>query len=584
MRSQLTCVALALVLPTLAAAQQAAGPAPQSESAVAPLPETTLPRTHAPRPTTAAITAADLMTRLYIFADDSMQGREAGTIGNVKGTNYIADQIRQLGLVPAGDSGTYFQAIPLKTRTLTEHPTLSVNGAPLTPFTDFLPIGFASIQSDSLQVVYGGELGDSVHTVTAEQAAGKLVVFSASQGLRSLRMARRNPAEALHAAGVAIVVLDSLPPVYLAYFRSPQTFLDDEPAGTPARPGALAISNAAAAKLFNTPLAQLTPGAAGNTVAASITFEVKPIEFPARNVVGIIPGSDPKLKGEYVAIGAHNDHIGLAAHPVDHDSIRIWNHVVRPEGADDGMKQATPEQQAQVNAELAAFRAKHPGAARLDSISNGADDDGSGSVSVLEIAQKIAAMKVKPKRSILFVWHVGEEKGLLGSRYYTDHPTIPRDSIVAQLNMDMVGRGDSYDETGRTKDGTPIHGSTGYLQLVGSRRLSTELGDIIERVNKEGKHNLTLDYSIDANGHPANIYCRSDHYAYARYGIPITFFTTGLHSDYHQVTDEPEYIDYDHMARVDNFVADIAVHVANLDHRVVVDQPKPADPNGACRQ
>ncbi|MBX6330526.1 MAG: M28 family peptidase [Gemmatimonadaceae bacterium] len=583
MRSQLTCVALALVLPTLAAAQQAAGPAPQSESAVAPLPETTLPRTHAPRPTTAAITAADLMTRLYIFADDSMQGREAGTIGNVKGTDYIAGQIKQLGLIPAGDSGTYFQTIPLKTRTLAENPTLSVNGTALTPFTDFLPIGFAPLQSDSLQVVYGGELGDSAHTVTPEQAAGKLVVFSASQGLRSLRMVRRNPAENLHAAGIAIVVLDSLPPVYLAYFRGPQTFLDNQPPGAPARPAALAISSAAAAKLFNTPLAQLTPGAAGNTIAAHITFDVKPIEFPARNVVGIIPGSDPKLKGEYVAIGAHNDHVGFASHPVDHDSIRIWNHIVRPEGADDGMKQATPEQQAQVNAELAAFRAKHPGTARLDSISNGADDDGSGSVSVLEIAQKIAAMKVKPKRSILFVWHVGEEKGLLGSMYYTDHPTVPRDSIVAQLNMDMVGRGDSYDETGRTKDGTPIHGSAGYLQLVGSRRLSTELGDLIERVNKEGKHNLTLDYSIDANGHPANIYCRSDHYEYARYGIPITFFTTGLHSDYHQVTDEPQYIDYDHMARVANFVADIAVHVANLDHRVVVDHEKP-DPHGACQQ
>ncbi len=147
----------------------------------------------------------------------------------------------------------------------------------------------------------------------------------------------------------------------------------------------------------------------------------------------------------------------------------------------------------------------------------------------------------------------------------------------------MVGRGSADDETGRTKDGTPLHGGPAYLQLVGSRRLSTELGDLIERVNIEGHHDLTLDYAIDADGHPSNIYCRSDHYEYARYGIPITFFTTGLHSDYHQVTDEAEYIDYEHMARVADFVEDVAVRVADLDHRIVVDHAKP-DPAAPCRQ
>ena len=105
----------------------------------------------------------------------------------------------------------------------------------------------------------------------------------------------------------------------------------------------------------------------------------------------------------------------------------------------------------------------------------------------------------------------------------------------------------------------------------------------VEQVNTQGHHNLTLDYALDADGHPSNIYCRSDHYEYARYGIPIVFFTTGLHRDYHQVTDEPQYIDYEHMARVDRLVADVALRVANLDHRVVVDKPKP-DPNGQCRQ
>jgi hypothetical protein len=154
---------------------------------------------------------------------------------------------------------------------------------------------------------------------------------------------------------------------------------------------------------------------------------------------------------------------------------------------------------------------------------------------------------------------------------------------VAQLNMDMVGRGDASDITGQSKEGAVLRGNPNYLQLVGSRRLSTELGNIVEQVNTSGKHGFVFDYGMDANGHPMNIYCRSDHYEYARYGIPITFFTTGGHSDYHQVTDEPEYIDYDHMARVDRLVEDIAMHVANLDHRIVVDQPKP-DPRGGCRQ
>src|SRR5207248_541162 len=123
-----------------------------------------------------------------------------------------------------------------------------------------------------------------------------------------------------------------------------------------------------------------------------------------------------------------------------------------------------------------------------------------------------------------------------------------------------------------------------YLQLVGSRRLSTELGDIVEQVNKTERSPFVFDYAMDADGHPQRIYCRSDHYNYARYGIPITFFTTGGHADYHQVTDEAQYIQYPHMARVAQLVYDIGLKVANLDHRVVVDKPKPASPFAACVQ
>ena len=518
------------------------------------------------------------MTRLYIFADDSMQGREAGLPGNVKGTNYIAAEIRRLGLVPAGDSGTYFQTIPLKTREFDTTSTFTVGGAPLTAFVDYLPNTRVPVTNPAVPIVFGGDFGDSTRTLTTEQMGGKLVVFRLRGGL-----GRRIRFPSLPGAvGIALVALDSLPPQFQAFFRRPQAFVDDIPPGTPAPTPTFLITSGAAARLFGRPLDSLGLGAAGATAAITMRYTTTPVPDPARNVVGIIPGSDPRLKGEYVAIGGHNDHIGLAR-PVDHDSIRIFNETVRPEGADDARKQPTPEQLAQVNQRLAAFRAAHPGRTRIDSISNGADDDGSGSVSALEIAESFAAMRQKPKRSLIFVWHVGEEKGLLGSRFFTDHPTVPRDSIVAQLNMDMVGRGDASDETGRTKDSVALHGSPTYLQLVGSRRLSTELGDLVEQVNTQGHHNLTFDYALDADGHPANIYCRSDHYEYARYGIPIVFFTTGLHRDYHQVTDEPQYIDYEHMARVDRLVADVALRVANLDHRVVVDKPKP-DPNGQCRQ
>jgi len=544
--------------------------------------QTSGPLKHAPQPTVPAITAADLMTRLYIFADDSMQGREAGTPGNVKGTDYIAREIQRLGLLPAGEGGTYFQTIPLKTRSFDETSTFVVAGAPLAPWRDYVALGPRGVENAALAVVYGGEPGDSAPAISAEQANGKLVVLG-MRGRASGRGMFRGLRPVPGAAAVALAALDSLPPALIQSLRRPRTFLDEAQGPLPSGAPVLLITSAAAQKLFTTPLDQLALGASGVTVALNLRFRVEPLRDPARNVIGVIRGSDPQLRTEYVAVGAHNDHLGFSHAPVDHDSIRIWNHIVRPEGADDAGRQATPEQRAEVNAALAAFRAQHRTADRPDSMYNGADDDGSGSVAALEIAEHIAALPRKPRRSILFVWHTGEEKGLLGSRFFTDHPTVPRDSIVAQLNMDMVGRGAADDETGRTKDGTPLHGGPGYLQLVGSRRLSTELGDLIEGVNTEGHHGLTLDYAIDADGHPSNIYCRSDHYEYARYGIPITFFTTGLHSDYHQVTDEAEYIDYEHMARVARFVEDVVVHVADLGHRIVVDHPKP-DPAASCRQ
>jgi hypothetical protein len=147
-----------------------------------------------------------------------MQGREAGTAGNVKGTDYIASEIKKMGLVPAGENGTYFQTIPLVTRAIDGEPTFSVGGTPLTPYAEFLPLGPASVKDTALQVVYGGVWGDSANAISDEQARGKLVVYSVPQGLQALRAARRGKFGDSTATAVALILLDSLPKQYIPYF------------------------------------------------------------------------------------------------------------------------------------------------------------------------------------------------------------------------------------------------------------------------------------------------------------------------------------------------------------------------------
>ncbi|MDT8369554.1 MAG: M28 family peptidase [Longimicrobiales bacterium] len=532
--------------------------------------QTVLPRTRPPEPTVPGITVDDLMTRLYIFAADSMRGREAGTEGNVKGTDYLAAEAARIGLEPAGEDGTYFQTVPYKSRALAPESSIRVGGDALHLGDDFLPLGQGETDLKGVTPIFGGSLAGDGAGLTLEEAQGKLVVFLGGDNINLGALSR---AAVPGAAAVAVVALDQIPPPFREFFTRPQGFVDDPEREAAESAPVLLLSEDATQRIFATPLDGLEAGAVGASVDLAIRYDVEPMPYPSRNVVAILPGSDPELRGEYVAIGAHNDHVGIEGEPVAHDSLRTFNRVVRPGGAEDGNRRATPAQQAEVNRLLAEYRAAHPGPVRMDSIANGADDDGSGSVTVLEIAEKLASMDPRPKRSILFVWHTGEEKGLLGAGYFTDHPTVPREAIVAQINMDMVGRGSADDQTGHTVEGEAMYGNPDYLLLVGSRRISTELGDLVESVNREKGHGLDFDYSFDVENHPSNIYGRSDHYEYARYGIPIVFFTTGLHSDYHQVTDEPQYIDYDHMTRIARFVGDVALEVADLDHRLVVDPP-----------
>jgi hypothetical protein len=536
--------------------------------------------TEAPGPraaTTAEISPADLRNRIAVFADDSMQGRRTGTSGNAQGNAYIAGELQRLGLRPAGDTGGYLQKVPLSSYAAdSARGTLRVGSGELALWKDYHPYQAEFVVParpiNGSQLVYIGGSSDSDSLPSREALQGKVVVYNSAGSGNSLAAPDLQPAGRLGLiSGIAVTGVDTLIATYEQVFRTPKIVVRESvtvPAGV-TQPRLLILPSSSIPKMFGKPLDQLRPGDTGATIQGDVTFTER--DLGASNVVAILEGSDPALRGTYVALGAHNDAIGVVD-AVDHDSLRAYNTVMRPRGANDAPGEPNAEQAARIRAIVDSMRKLRP--ARLDSIVNGADDDGSGSMALLEVAEALARSERRPKRSLLFIWHTGEESGLQGSRWFTDNSTVPRDSIVAQINTDMIGRGGPKDET--TRD-------PAYIQVIGSRRLSTELGDLAERVNREGGHGLTFDYSYDADGHPDNFYCRSDHYMYARYGIPVSFFSTGGHRDYHQVTDEAQYLDFDKYARVTKFIGEMAERVADLDHRPVVDKPKP-DPTAPCRQ
>jgi len=530
-------------------------------------------------PTSADITAKDVRTRTYIIADDSMEGRDTGKRGGLRSARYIAGELKRLGLEPAGDDGTYLQRIPWVSRTPDTTGILRVGERTLRWGSDYLvlpKLGFAlalggqpfggGFRGDNIATIYGGRVGDS--TVAPELTRNKVIVFSAPAfAFWQLDNLRRYTA----ARAIVVATLDLGAPSAFRVRR--ETYWDSTGASGVAPVTIISVTKAAASAMFTAPFDQLAVGAAGLPLSGSAGFIDGPTEAPAYNVVGIVRGSDSKLRNTYVAIGAHHDHVGMGP-PVDHDSIRAFNQVVRVRGADDPPpREVTDEQWAKIHAVLDSLHRVH--GIRLDSIFNGADDDGSGTVLALEIAEAFAKARPKPKRSLLFVWHTAEEKGLYGAQYYSDHPTVPRDSIVAQVNMDQMGRGDPVDNP---------PGGPNALVVIGPRRLSSELGAMVEKVNARAEHRFTLDYEFDRDNDPTNAYCRSDHYMYARYGIPVAFFVAAAwYIDYHMVSDEPQYIAYDRMTKIGRFIRDYVAEVANLGARPVVDQPKP-EPNGLCRQ
>ena len=575
------------------------------------------PMTWAPRPTSSEISANDLRTRLYGFADDSMSGRRIGEVGNYKGTEYIASEFKRLGLKPAGDNGTWFQNLafgPAGFSTSTSK--LMAGSASIAPGAGFIPMtpsganGYgATANLSSTPAVFAGRLGDTSVELDPALFRGKIAVFlapaesanagggrggatvlacdavpdkfgaaaaaavEATPAGRRTRAggagggARDERAQRAGAVGILIVGLESVSSAQRNAAFATRMMM--QPAAPPpsAIPAAT-ISQDAATKIFGKPASSLAVGATGQPVSAHWNYDWKISDTPGRNVVAILPGSDRARASEYVLVGAHNDHVGVNSNPVDHDSLRAVNMVTRRQGANDPSCTPTADQQRQIDSLIK--RARSIRAPRRDSIMNGADDDGSGTVVLLEIAEKFASEK--PARSIIFISHEGEEAGLLGSRWFVEHPTVPLSSIVAAHNMDMVGKG--YDW--QVKFGGPAS-----VQTLGARRISREFGDIIDSVNATRSEPMAIDKSWDVTANPMNRFCRSDQVNYVNKDIPVTYFSLGYALDYHQPTDEPQYIDYDHAARVGRFVHDIMLAVADRQTRPAIVGQDPSYPS--CR-
>src|SRR5687768_328773 len=361
-----------------------------SSAPIASVPVGELPRTHRARPTTAAITPADLMSRLYPFADDSMMGREAGTRGNVLATDFVAREFARFGLRPGGENGTWFQTIPILIASMDTTRTLDVEGASLAYGRDWLPfhsqnggrnlpVGTGTRSFNGARVIYGGTVG-SDQLVSPAAAEGRVIVFSvpisATTGRRDWRFHTFGPlTQYAGAAGIAAIALDVVPRITAGRLHGPQVFVGVENVPPTPTPLSLLITPDAARALFGVgSLEALTVGQEGRVVRGNVAFVDTPAPFPSRNVIGVLRGSDPALRGQYVAVGAHNDHIGITARVLDHDSVLAFNQVVRRQGAQDTVRTPTAAEGARIAALRDSLGLAH-GGARRDSVNNGADDD-----------------------------------------------------------------------------------------------------------------------------------------------------------------------------------------------------------------
>lgn len=508
---------------------------------------------------TDEITAAQIQDYLTFIAADEMEGRDTPSRGLDLTAKYLASNLSRWGFKPAGDNGSFFQRIELRRDRADGGQTrVEYAGRALNPGTEYIPLpGMGNVSG---QLVFAGNgwfvKSRNIDAYKEIDARGKIAVIFGSPGNqrpRGITSADQTGKRGEDWMGVTeyarkqgVAGLIYVPDVtYLARWESTrrivmergstvvakfQTQQNAEPlpsivispefanllfAGE--RSNALALLSA----YYGTGLPAPFQLNAAKTLTMNLAARTETI--PTQNVVAVWEGSDPVLKNEYVALGSHYDHVGICV----------------PAGP--------------------------------DSICNGADDDGSGTTAMLAMAEALFKAPTRPKRSVLFVWHAGEEKGLWGSRYFTEYPTIPLNQIVTQLNMDMIGRSKAPGDTNvRNKSLT----GPNDIYVIGSTMMSTELGALVDTVNK-AYLNLGYDKRYDDPSDPNRFFYRSDHINYARKGIPIIFFFDGEHEDYHRPGDSPDKIDYQKLEKVTRTVYMTLWEVAMLAARPKVDKPLP---------
>ncbi len=454
-------------------------------------------------PLVTAIKEADLKTDLYGMAGDHFRGREAGTPDELNVSVWWAQKLQALGLKPAGDNGTYFQFFSLKRNRISNASTIGIGNHPVVLWKDALVMQTAPA-AVSAPILFLGKATPA--DADKADVKGKAVVIEASTESINLAVSlpeRRYPGYVLRkyaslltkgAAAIIFIADDmgekSWPAVLPALTRG--TY--DIEGG----PNVTAVARTPVFWLHASALDWIkAPGATLN-----ITIAVEHFDYPSVNIVAEVTGTDAQLAKEYVLFSGHQDHDG----------------VRQPYGT--------------------------------DSIYNGADDNASVSVALLAIAR---AFKQQPgKRSALFVWHGAEERGLLGSRWYSAHPTVDKGAIVAVLNGDMIGRNNPD--------------SAALLGTQAPHRNSPELVAMAMQANDEGPR-FKLDTLWDKPSHVEGWYFRSDHLPYARTGYPAIFYTTLLHPDYHTPMDDAKAIDYRKLTRMTEWMYRTGWKVANAEKR-----------------
>jgi hypothetical protein len=505
-----------------------------------------------------AISASGLERRLRFIASDALEGRESLSPGFRAAAEYLVSELTVLGLTPRGDDGSFLQRVTMRRASIDERATkVEIDGRTFSYGDDLLASGNGTVEGRVVYVGHGWRIParsiDPFEGVDVKDAL--LLVLSglprgvAQRDIDALVRERdyftpSDNARALGARGLIVVpTFEDL--AAWARTRERQSGRGALVVDRLAEPLDLPAVTASPRLLTSLMRGEKESGArlheragtgdAGASYALTATKRVRLVvnstvtREDTFNVVASVEGRDPVRRDEFVALGAHLDHIGVRAARPDETSAR------RPAAGD-------------------------------DVINNGADDDGSGVVALVEIAGALVRAP-RPARSVIFVWHTGEEAGGWGSKYFTAFPPVPLANIVAQINLDMVGRSRKPKDAGNARLTGPDE-----VYLVGARRVSRQLGDTIERVNR-AYLNLTLNPAHDDPGDPERIYERSDHYEYAKHGIPVAFFFSGLHEDYHRVSDEVEQIDFVKLQKVARTVLAATWAIAEASERPAIDSP-----------